>query len=42
LDIQNFVYMFDEEAVEKGMIEVWWFNKFGKLFGIILRRRRRI
>jgi hypothetical protein len=31
LGIQNFVYVVDEEAVEKGIIKVWWFDEFGKI-----------
>jgi hypothetical protein len=31
LNVQNFVYVVDEEAVEKNIVKIWWFNEFGKI-----------
>jgi hypothetical protein len=31
LEVQNFMYVVDDEAVEKGIIKVWWFDEFGKI-----------
>jgi len=31
LNVQNFVYVVDDEAVEKNFVKVWWFDEFGKI-----------
>jgi hypothetical protein len=31
LNVQNFVYVVDDEAVEKNVVKIWWFDKFGKI-----------
>ncbi|KAF2872803.1 hypothetical protein BDV95DRAFT_398611 [Massariosphaeria phaeospora] len=31
LNIQNFVYVVDGEAVGKHIVKIWWFNEFGKI-----------
>ncbi|KAF2134919.1 hypothetical protein P153DRAFT_12612 [Dothidotthia symphoricarpi CBS 119687] len=31
LNVQNFVYVVDDEAVEKNLVKIWWFNEFGKI-----------
>jgi len=29
--VQNYVYVADEEAVEKSRVKIWWFDEFGKI-----------
>jgi hypothetical protein len=31
LNVQNVVYVVDEEAVRKNIVKVWWFDEFGKI-----------
>jgi hypothetical protein len=31
LDVQNLVYVVDDEAVQKSMIKIWWYDEFGKI-----------
>jgi hypothetical protein len=30
-EVQNFVYVLDEEAVAEDIVKIWWFNEFGKI-----------
>jgi len=29
--VQNYVYVADEEAIEKSRVKIWWFDEFGKI-----------
>lgn len=29
--VQNYVYVADEEAIEKRRVKIWWFDEFGKI-----------
>ena len=31
LKVQNFVYVVDDEAVERKVVKIWWFDEFGKI-----------
>jgi hypothetical protein len=31
LDVQNLIYVVNEEVVQKGIVKTWWFNEFGKI-----------
>jgi hypothetical protein len=31
LDVQNVVYVVDDEAVRKNIVKAWWFDEFGKI-----------
>jgi hypothetical protein len=31
LEVQNFVYVVDQEALEKGIVKIWWFDEHGKI-----------
>jgi len=31
MEVQNFIYVVDQEAVEKDIIKVWWFDESGKI-----------
>jgi hypothetical protein len=31
LEVQNCVYVVDQEALEKGMVKIWWFDEHGKI-----------
>jgi hypothetical protein len=31
LNVQNFVYVVDDEAVQKGLVKIWWFDERGNI-----------
>jgi hypothetical protein len=31
LDVQNFMYVVDDEAVERGLVKIWWYGEKGNI-----------